>query len=89
MWFDIHPYVNKYRFELSSKSYILIKNDKIFSLANLFQHLLSAENLCEWKIEFILPYLERNFQINAENKLTTKYLLTFPHYTRPDFEYGG
>ena len=56
-----------------------MENDKI-SLANLFQHLLSAEILSEGKIEFILPYLVRNFQINARKKLTAKYPLTFSHY---------
>ena len=71
---DIHPYVIQSRSELGSKSYIFMENDKIISLTNLFQHLLSAEILSEWKIEFILPYLVRNFQINARNKLTTKYL---------------
>ena len=45
-----------------SKIYILIENVKIISLRNLFQHLLSAEILSEWKIEFILPYLGRNFK---------------------------
>ena len=39
--------------------------------------LLPAENLPEWKIEFTLPYLQRNFQINARNKLTLKCLLIF------------
>ena len=28
------------------------------------------------------------FKINARNKLTTKSLLTFFHYTRPHLEYG-
>ena len=55
-----------------------MENDKI-SLTNLFQHLPSAEILSEWKIEFILPYLVRNFQINAREKLTAKCLLTFSH----------
>ena len=64
------------------------KMTKIISLTNLFQHLPSAEILSESKIEFILPYLVRNFQINARNKLTTKCLLTFSHYTRPHLEYG-
>ena len=63
-------------------------NDKIILLTNLFQHLLSAEILSV-KIEFILPYLVRNFQINAKNKLTTKCLLTFIHYTRAHLEYGS
>ena len=63
-------------------------NDKIISLTNLFQHLLSAEVLSELKIEFILPYLVRNFQINPRNKLVGKCLLTFSHYTGPHFEYG-
>ena len=57
-----------------------MENDKM-SLRNLFQHLLSAEILSERKIEFILPYLVRNFQINARGKLTAKCLLTFSHYT--------
>ena len=56
-----------------------MENDKI-SLKNLFQHLLSAEILSESKIEFILPNLVRNFQINARIKLTEKCLLTFSHY---------
>ena len=68
---------------------IFMKNDKIIPLTNLFQHLLSAEILSECKIEFILPYLVRNFQINARNKLTAKCLLTFSHYTRPDLEHGS
>ena len=46
-------------------------------------------NLSERKIEFILPYLVRNFQINARCKLTAKSLLTFSHYTRSYFEYSG
>ena len=66
-----------------------MENDKIISLTNLFQRLLSAEILSERKIEFILPYLVRNFQVNARNKLTPKCLLTFSHYTRPHLEYGS
>ena len=65
--------------ELGSKSYIFMENDRI-SLANLFQHVLSPEILSELKIEFILPYLVRNFQINGRSKLTAKCLLTFSHY---------
>ena len=34
-----------------------MENDKIKSLTNLFEHLLSAETLSELKIEFILPYI--------------------------------
>ena len=78
-----HPFIFhsiSFRSELGSKSYIFIKNDKIISLTNLFQHLLFAEILLELKIESILAYLVRNFQINARNKLTTKCLLTFFHY---------
>ena len=66
-----------------------MENDKIIPLTNLTQHLLSAEILSEWETEFILPYLVRNFQINARNKLTAKCLLTFCHYTRPDLEHGS
>ena len=54
---DIHPYFIQSRSELGSKSYIFMENDKIISLTNLFQHLLSAGVLSEWKIEFILPCL--------------------------------
>ena len=86
---DIHPYLIQSRSELRSKSYIFTENDKIISLTNLFQHLISAEILSELKIEFILPYLVRNFQINAKNKLTTKCLLTFFHYTMPHLENGS
>ena len=65
-----------------------MENDKI-SHTNLFQNLLSAEILSEGKIEFILPHLVRNSQINARNKLTAKCLLTFSHYVRSHLEYGG
>ena len=37
-----------------------MENDKINSLTNLFQYLLSAGILSEWKIEFALPYLVMN-----------------------------
>ena len=43
----------------SQKGFNLMENDKIVFLIYLFQHLLSAEILSEWKIEFILPYLEK------------------------------
>ena len=64
---DIHPYVIQTRSELGSKSYIFMEIDKIISLTNLFQ--LSAEILSEWKIEFTLPYLVRNFQISKEETM--------------------
>ena len=86
---DIRPYVTLSRFELDSKSYIFKENDKIISLTNLFQYSLSTEILSEWEIEFILPHLARNFQINTRNKLIAKCLLTFSHYTTPDLEYGS
>ena len=54
-----------------------MENDKINSVTNFFQYLLSAEILSELKIEFILPHLVTNFQLNERNKLITKYLLTF------------
>ena len=41
------PYVIESRSELGSKSYIFTEIDKIISLTNLFQHLLSAEILFE------------------------------------------
>ena len=44
---DIHQYVIQSRPELGSKSYIFMENDKIISLANLLQYLLSAEILSE------------------------------------------
>ena len=40
---DIHLYGVQCRFELGSKSYIFMKNDRIISLTNLFQHLLSVQ----------------------------------------------
>ena len=52
---DIHPHVIYSRSELGLKSYIFMENGKINSLKILFQYLLSAEILSEWKIEFILP----------------------------------
>ena len=45
-WTSIH-YVIQTRFELGSKSYISMQNDKIIPLTNLFQHLLSVEILPE------------------------------------------
>ena len=54
-----------------------MENDKINSFTNFFQYLLSAEILSELKIEFILPHLVINFQLNGRNKLIKKYLLTF------------
>ena len=48
---DMHSYL--IQSELDSKSYLFIKNDKIISLTNLFQHLLSVEILSERIIEFI------------------------------------
>ena len=71
----IDPYVIQSRPELGSKSNISLESDKTIALKNLFQYLLSAEILSERKIEFILPCLRRNFQINAWNKLTAKYLV--------------
>ena len=49
---DIHPYVIQSRSELGSKSYIFMENDKIISLTNLFQHLLSAEIYLNEKLNF-------------------------------------
>ena len=46
----------------------------IISFTNLFQHLVLAEILFEWKSEFILPYLVRNSQINARNKMPSNIL---------------
>ena len=86
---DNHPYGIQSRTQLGSKGYIFMENDKIISFTNLFQHLLSTEILSEWKIKFILPYLVRNFKVNARNKLTTKCLLTFSHYTNPCLKHGS
>ena len=44
---DIHQHVTQSRSELGLKCYIFMENDKIISLTNLFQHLLSAEILSE------------------------------------------
>ena len=46
------------------KKLYFLGNDRIISLTNLFQHLLSAFNI--WMKNWIkLPYLMRNFQINT------------------------
>ena len=45
---NIHPYIIQSRSELGSKSYLFMENNKIISLTNLFQYLLSAEILREW-----------------------------------------
>ena len=45
-----------------------MENGKIISLANLFQHLLSAEIYLNEKLKLYLIYLVRNFQIYARNK---------------------
>ena len=44
---NIHPYIIQSRSELDSKSFIFMENNKINSLTNLFQYLLSAEILRE------------------------------------------
>ena len=44
---NIHPYIIQSRSELGSKSYLFMENNKIISLTNLFQYLLSAEILRE------------------------------------------
>ena len=44
---DLKAYIIQSRSELGSESYIFMENDKIISLTNLFQHLLSAEISCE------------------------------------------
>ena len=66
---DIHLYVIQSRFEVGSKSYIFMENDKIISLPNLFQHLLSAEILSKWKIEFI--YREK-FPNQCKERISSK-----------------
>ena len=43
---SFNPDLNK-----AQKSYIFMENDKIISLTNLCQYLLSAEILSGWKIE--------------------------------------
>ena len=53
-----------------------MENDKIVSLINLFQHLLSAEIYLTEKLNLYFTYLVRNFQINARNRITAKCLLT-------------
>ena len=40
---DTHPYIIQSRSELGSKSYISQENDKIISLTDLLQHLLTTE----------------------------------------------
>ena len=66
---DIHLDVIQSRFELGSKSHIFMENDKIISLLNLFQHLLSAEILSKWKIEFI--YREK-FPNQCKEQISSK-----------------
>ena len=53
-----------------------MENDKIVSLINLFQHLLSAEIYLTEKLNLYFTYLVRNFQINARNRITAKCLPT-------------
>ena len=43
-----------------------MENDKIISIINLFQHLLSVEIYLNKKLNF--TYLVTNFQINGRNK---------------------
>ena len=45
-----------------------MENDKIISLSNLFQHLLSAEIFLNEKLNLYFTNLVRKFQINARNK---------------------
>ena len=66
-----------------------MENDKILSLTNLFQHLLSVEICLNEKLNLYFRYLVKNFQINARKKPTEKFLLTLSSYTRGHLEYGG
>ena len=69
---DIHPYVIQSRSELGSKNYIFMENDKINAPTDLFQYLLSAENLSEWKIEFILATIFSKFQNQCKEQTNNK-----------------
>ena len=66
-----------------------MENDKINSVTNFFQYLLSAEILSELKIEFILPHLVTNFQLNERKKTNNKVPSNILHYTRSYLENGG
>ena len=83
---DIHLDVIQSRFELGSKSHIFMENDKIISLLNLF-NIYCLQKFCP--NEKLNLYIERNFQINARNKLAAKCLLTFSHDKRSHLEYSG
>ena len=50
-----------------------MEDGKIISLANLFQHSRLADILSELKVEFILPYLVRSFQINVPPNILSLY----------------
>ena len=69
-----HPFILSFNPDLNqAPKVIFMENYKIIPLTNLFQHSLSAEILSEWKIE--LPYLVRNFQMNARNKQQSALIL--------------
>ena len=55
------------------KSHICMEDGKIISLTNLFQHSRLADILSELKVEFILPYLVRSFQINVPPNILSLY----------------
>ena len=50
-----------------------MEDGKIISLTNLFQHSRLADILSELKVEFILPYLVRSFQINVPPNILSLY----------------
>ena len=66
-----------------------MENDKINSLKNLFQYLLSAEILSEWKIEFTLPHFSKRFPNQCKVQTNSKVPSNFSHYTRSHLKYGG
>ena len=80
---NIHPYAIESRSELGSKSYIFIKNDKIISLTNLFQHFLFAKLLSEWKIEFILPYIRSHLEYDTSTYVKNVALGTLLRFEAP------
>ena len=58
--------------QIIKKPYFM-EDGKIISLTNLFQHSLLAEILSELKVESILPYLVKNFQINVPPNILSLY----------------
>ena len=69
------------RSELASKCYIFMEDDKIISMKNLLQHLLSAEILSEYKNWIYITIFSEKFSNQCKKQTNSKvYSNILPSY---------